>query len=132
MDIDYKIRSVIFNDLIAEDIAIGDSNHTRTEGGIKVRISKTIERKPKLRQKALDIHGYKCQVCDFDFELTYGNWGKEFAEVHHIKPLSELDGEKYETDPKTDLAVLCANCHRMVHRKKGITLSIEELKLKMK
>ena len=132
LDIDYKIRSVIFNDLIAEDIAIGDSNHTRTEGGIKVRISKTIERKPKLRQKALDIHGYKCQVCDFDFELTYGNWGKEFAEVHHIKPLSELDGEKYETDPKTDLAVLCANCHRMVHRKKGITLSIEELKLKMK
>ena len=90
-----------------------------------------VERSPRLRQLTIDIHGYKCQVCDFDFELTYGNWGKEFAEVHHIKPLSELKGENYRTDLKNDLAVLCANCHRMVHRKKGITLSIKELKLKL-
>ncbi len=105
---------------------------TRTEGVIKVRISKTIERSPKLRQEALDIHGYKCQACSFDFELTYGKWGKEFAEVHHIKPLSDLKGEKQETNPLIDLAILCANCHRMVHRKKGITLSLDELKIKMK
>ena len=85
-----------------------------------------------MRQEALDIHGYKCQVCNFDFELTYGKWGKDFAEVHHIKPLSDLKGEKHETNPKTDLSVLCANCHRMVHRKKGITLSLDELKFKIK
>ena len=115
----------------AEDNASSDSISTRTEGGIKVRISKTIERSPKLRQEALHIHGYKCQVCHFDFELTYGKWGKEFAEVHHVKPLSELKGESRETNAKTDLAVLCANCHRMVHRKKGITLSLDELKIKM-
>lgn len=132
LDIDYKLKPIIFNDLIAEDNANSDLDSTTTEGGIKVRISKSIERSPKLRQQALDIHGYKCQVCNFDFELTYGKWGKEFAEVHHIKPLSELNGEKYETNPKTDLAVLCANCHRMVHRKKGITLALNELKLKMK
>ncbi|MCT4628296.1 HNH endonuclease [Winogradskyella sp.] len=131
LDIDYKIKPVIFNDLIAEDNAGSDSNKTRTEGGIKVRISKTIERSPKLRQEALNIHGYKCQVCNFDFELTYGDWGKEFAEVHHVKPLSELKGEKYETDPYKDLAVLCANCHRMLHRKKGITLTLEELRKKL-
>ena len=85
----------------------------------------------KLRQQALDFHGYKCQVCDFDFELTYGKWGKEFAEVHHIKPLSELNGVKYETDPRTDLAVLCSNCHRMIHRKKNFTLKLSELKSKL-
>jgi 5-methylcytosine-specific restriction enzyme A len=55
----------------------------------------------------------------------------EFAEVHHIKPLSELKGIKHETDPKTDLAILCANCHRMIHRKKNITLTLNELKIKM-
>jgi len=131
LDLDYKLKPVIFNDLIAEDNANSDLDSTYTEGGIRVRISKSIERSPRLRQLALDIHGYKCQVCDFDFELTYGYWGKEFAEVHHIKPLSELKGEDYQTDPKNDLAVLCANCHRMVHRKKGITLSIKELKLKL-
>ena len=131
LDKDFKIKPIIFNDLIAEDNASSDSISTRTEGGIKVRISKTIERSPKLRQEALNIHGYKCQVCHFDFELTYGKWGKEFAEVHHVKPLSDLKGESCETNAKTDLAVLCANCHRMVHRKKGITLSLDELKIKM-
>lgn len=131
LDVEYKLKSFIFNDLIAEDTASSDSDSTRTEGGIKVRISKSIERSPKLRQQALDIHGYKCQVCNFDFELTYGKWGKDFAEVHHIKPLSELKGETQRTNPKSDLAVLCANCHRMIHRKKGITLSLEELKNKI-
>ena len=114
LDINYKSWPAIFNDLISEDSANSDSDSTTTEGRIKVRISKTIERSPKLRQQALDFHGYKCQVCDF--ELTYGKWGKEFAEVHHIKQLSELNGMKYETAPRTYLAVLCANCHRMIHR----------------
>ena len=131
LDVNYKLKPVIFNDLIAEDNANSDLDSTITEGGIKVRTSKTIERNPKLRQQALNIHGYKCQICDFDFEFTYGEWGKEFAEVHHIKPLADLKGVKYETDPKTDLAVLCANCHRMIHRKKSITLSLNELKIKM-
>jgi 5-methylcytosine-specific restriction protein A len=131
LDVNIKIKPTIFNDLIAEDNAGSDLKNTRTEGGIKVRISKTIERSPKLRQEALNIHGYKCQVCDFDFEKSYGSWGKEFAEVHHVKPLAELKGEEQITDPKTDLAILCANCHRMVHRKKGTTLSVAELKRKM-
>ena len=43
----------------------------------------------------------------------------------------ENDGNKRETDPKTDLAILCANCHRMVHRKKSTTLTIDELKSKL-
>ena len=132
LDISTKINSTIFNDLIAEDTAGSNDNTTRTEGGIKVRISRTLERNAKLRQQALDHHGYICQVCDFDFELTYGNWGKDFAEVHHIKPLAELKGEQQKTNPKTDLTVLCANCHRMIHRKKGITLTIIELRCKLK
>ncbi len=132
LDINYKIKTIIFDDLIAEDNAGGDLETTKTEGGIKVRILKSIERSPRLRQKALEIHGYKCQACNFDFEIAYGSWGKEFAEVHHIKPLAELKGEKYKTNPKNDLAVLCSNCHRMIHRKHGITLSIDELKKKIK
>jgi hypothetical protein len=127
----FKVNSTIFNDLIAEDNANSDLDSTVTEGGVRVRISKSIERSPKLRQQALNIHGCKCQVCDFDFELTYGKWGKGFAEVHHLIPLSELKGEKQKTDPKKDLAVLCSNCHRMIHRKKNLTLTIDELKSKL-
>ena len=75
---------------------------------------------------ALDIHGYNCMACKFNFESFYGEIGKHFIEVHHIIPLTEV-GER-ETNPETDLIVLCANCHRMVHRRKSITLSLKELK----
>jgi hypothetical protein len=131
MDPNYNVKPKIFNDLIAEDTAGSNTDSTKTEGGVGVRISKSIERNAATRQKALDYHGYSCQVCGFDFESVYGKWGLEFAEVHHLIPLAELKGKEQKTDPKKDLAILCSNCHRMVHRKKGITLSLEELKAKI-
>lgn len=88
-----SIGDQIFNDLIAEDKSNSDSN-TVTEGGVKMRISKVIERNSKLRQIALEIHGYKCQVCDFDFEKKYGNWGKNFAEYIILSHSQNLKGKK--------------------------------------
>lgn len=102
---------------------------SKTEGGKKVVISVKAERNSKLREQAIKIHGLKCKVCDFDFEKVYGSWGKGFIEVHHMIPLS--DSKERETNPKTDLVVVCSNCHRMIHRKKNITLTIEELKAKL-
>lgn len=130
-DINYLVNQAIFNDLIAEDTASSDSDKTQTEGGVRVRISKTIERNAKLRQMALEIQGYSCKVCGFDFEKYYGRWGKGFAEVHHAKPLAELNGKRMVTNPKIDLVILCSNCHKMIHRKKEITLSVDELKAKL-
>jgi 5-methylcytosine-specific restriction protein A len=57
-----------------------------------------------------------CQVCGFDFENIYGEIGKDFIEGHHTIAVSEMT-----TDHKTkveDIAMLCANCHRMVHKKR--------------
>ncbi|WP_423190649.1 HNH endonuclease [Aquimarina brevivitae] len=51
--------------------------------------------------------------------------GKGFIECHHKKPLSELEGESLISI--NDLALVCANCHRMLHREID-TLSIEKLK----
>jgi 5-methylcytosine-specific restriction endonuclease McrA len=103
---------------------------SRTEGGKKVVISVRTERDSKFRADAIKIHGLVCKACGFDFQKTYGNWGKDFIEVHHVVPLA--DGKKRETNPKTDLTVVCSNCHRMIHRKKNITLTIDELKTKLK
>ena len=103
-----------------------------TEGGVKVIISVRYERNIKLRNLAFKIHGYNCAVCDFNFAETYGIWGKEYGEVHHLTPVSETGNIKRAVNPHSDLIVLCANCHRMVHRKKGITLTVEELKSKLK
>ncbi len=101
----------------------------RTEGEEKVFTSIRRERDPKLRDVALKLHGFNCMACGFNFEKSYGKIGKEFIEVHHVVPLSEAG--KRETNPETDLVVLCSNCHSMVHRRhrsNGICLSVDELK----
>lgn len=103
---------------------------SRTEGGEKVVISIRAERDIKLREDAIKLHGLKCKACGFDFEKTYGSWGKNYIEVHHVIPIG--DGVERKTNPKTDLTVVCSNCHRMIHRKQNVTLTIEELKLKIK
>ncbi|WP_350019433.1 EVE domain-containing protein [Priestia flexa] len=85
------------------------------------------ERDPKNRKKAIEIHGVNCYVCGFNFEKVYGEHGRDFIEIHHIKPLSSLK-EAVAINPKTDLVPLCANCHRMIHRRKNEVLTVEQLK----
>lgn len=105
---------------------IAHSPEARTEGGEKVYVSLRRERDPKLRDDALAIHGYDCMACGFNFGRTYGAIGNGFIEVHHVVPLAEAG--RSLTDPATDLIVLCANCHRMMHRQRGVCLSLDELK----
>lgn len=114
-------------DLDLDDIQDIES---RTEGGKKVVISFRTERDSGFRNEAIRIHGLKCKGCGFDFERNYGSWGKNYIEVHHMVPLG--DGKKRRTNPVTDLTVVCSNCHRMIHRKRNITLTIDELKQKIK
>ncbi len=69
---------------------------------------------------AIDVFAYVCQSCGFDFETVYGPAGREYIEAHHLTPLAELpEDTPVPLDPKEDFAVLCANCHRMMHRKDG-------------
>lgn len=100
------------------------------EGRILTRIHRARERNRGLvaKKKAaiLKSNGrLKCEACSFDFQQTYGARGAGFMEVHHLKPLSTLRlGDKTRLD---DLALLCSNCHRMVHAGRP-WLSMEELK----
>ena len=97
------------------------------EGNKNKRLITFYERDPGLKRKVVLIHGTKCIVCGFDFEKAYGEIGENYIEAHHINPLHKMDGKR-EINPNTEMTVLCANCHRMVHRKKNNILSIEELK----
>lgn len=81
------------------------------------RYHKRIERNPEIASKVKKIHGYKCEACGFAFEEMYtGIPNPRYIEAHHLVPISTLKGRKVKLDPKTDFAVLCANCHRMIHR----------------
>lgn len=83
------------------------------------------QRNRAARQQCLEASGYTCHVCGFNFEKTYGEIGKNFLEVHHIKPLATYDDE--HPIPQSELVALCSNCHSMVHRKREV-LDVEDLK----
>lgn len=86
------------------------------------------ERSAQLRDAAIKTHGCICKGCGFDFEAFYGSLGSGFIEVHHTKPVSAMQG-KAVVNAETDMVVLCANCHRMVHRKQGKPISVDDLRL---
>jgi 5-methylcytosine-specific restriction enzyme A len=55
----------------------------------------------------------ECEVCGFDFQERYGI-AEPYIECHHLKPLAELRPGQRTT--LKDLALVCANCHRVLHR----------------
>jgi 5-methylcytosine-specific restriction protein A len=83
----------------------------------RYRMHRRIERNPRASDKVKRVHGTTCQACRHNFGKSYGSLGEGYIEAHHLRPLSELnEGESASYDPERDFAVLCANCHRMIHR----------------
>lgn len=66
-----------------------------------------------------------CEVCDFDFAARYGQRGIGFIECHHKLPLSSIS--RGATTKLADLALVCSNCHSMLHRGRPWP-SVEELR----
>jgi 5-methylcytosine-specific restriction protein A len=83
----------------------------------RLRLHFRVERNQKLARLAKQVHGYTCEICGFNFEKIYGDLGSNYIEAHHLTPLNQLPPDKpIHLSPKDDFAVLCANCHRMIHR----------------
>jgi hypothetical protein len=101
------------------------------EGQRTKRLVSYYERNAGLRSRAVAVHGTRCQVCGMSFDEQYGDLGEGFIEVHHLKPVSSYK-VKVRVDPNTDMAVVCPNCHRMLHRQANKPLSIEELRCILK
>lgn len=119
-----RLRNIVKHDLEIEKRQYASSYK---DGEVKQYYGNRYERKAKNRLQAIEIHGTKCAACDFNFEEVYGELGKDFIEIHHIKPLSTLEGA-IEIDAENDLVPVCPNCHRMLHRNRDKVLSVEELK----
>ncbi len=106
-----------------------DDDEEAPEGKVLFQLHRTRERNSSLvrRKKAqvLKEVGYlSCEVCGFNFSDFYGSVGEGFIECHHIVPLSQLrPGQRTKL---SDLGLVCANCHRMLHRG-GEKLSIPAL-----
>jgi predicted HNH restriction endonuclease len=115
----------------ALDVVVNDDDESSfSEGKEKYLIHRSRERDSTITRKAKavrlrDTGTLSCDICDFDFYKKYGKLGLGFIEAHHKIPVSELDGN---TKTKiSDLALVCSNCHRMLHRQKA-TMQISKLK----
>lgn len=129
------IKAIVSDTNISEQldrISINDEEYADTtkEGKIIYKLHRYRERNTKISQSKKerclrDNENLKCEVCSFDFYEHYGDLGIGYMECHHIVPLSELKCEKETT--LNDLALVCSNCHRMLHRKMD-KISIDDLK----
>lgn len=127
-NIAFKIKSILNDALLAELNNIENEefdNYGGKEGQTLYKYHKYKERNKALvsKKKKSFLAKHKhlfCEICGFDYTDIYGELGEGFMECHHILPLSEVDEEK-ETKLE-DLSLVCANCHRMLHRKMGTTI----------
>lgn len=100
------------------------------EGKVLTRLHRIRERSRTLveecKRAAMKRHGkLSCEACGFDFSLKYGEIGVGIIEVHHKKPVHTL--KPGDTTKLQDLALLCANCHRVVHSRRR-WLSVDEVR----
>jgi hypothetical protein len=118
-----------------QKILIYDENLVIEEGTRRVRNVQVYERSKKLREAAINrytINGHlECSVCSFDFSAVYGERGKGYIEIHHQKPIfqyEDQDTAKFLEQALQNVAPLCSNCHRMIHREKNAPMPVEELR----
>ena len=112
---------------IGRDEAFPEGTHVEKMHKFRERSSRVVREAKRLYAKR-NRGRSPCEVCGFDFAKIYGKRGTSFIEAHHRIPLSDLDGQR-QKDVKTktsDLAMVCSNCHRMLHRSPWLT--VEELR----
>jgi len=126
------IRSIGSNDHLANSSPsdIDDVETGSDEGSLLLRRHYGRERnKTKVREKKDAVRKetgcLTCEACGFDFFQRYGERGDGYIECHHRIPLSESGPTQTRLK---DLALVCSNCHRMIHRNPNDWLSLEELK----
>lgn len=99
------------------------------EGRATLRVHMRRERSRKLiNQFKASLTSFACEACGDDMGAIYGELGAGYIEAHHKVPVAQI--EEGVTTKLSDLAALCANCHRMIHRN-GL-MAVEDLAAHMR
>jgi 5-methylcytosine-specific restriction endonuclease McrA len=102
-----------------------------TEGTRQLKAHLYRERSRKLisqkKEQYKKLNGLlRCEICGLSFAKIYPiSLGEDFIEVHHKTPLSQIESVVRTT--LDDLLLVCANCHRMIHRTKDCEQNLELL-----
>jgi 5-methylcytosine-specific restriction protein A len=129
-----KIKRIAEDPILRSKLStIEEDDQTETdsvkEGQVLYKLHKYRERVPAIvirkKNQAIGRFGkLNCEACTFEFEPFYGEIGNGYIECHHRTPLY-----RFKIDTTTtldDLALVCSNCHRMLHRRID-TISVEDL-----
>ena len=108
----------------ATDLDIHEYEGIEGRKRLLVHLARERDKRLVLKKKK-SLSSLACEVCSFSFASVYGLPAAEYCEVHHLLPLGDADGER-KTSLK-DLAVLCANCHRVIHLRNP-PFTIDEVK----
>lgn len=105
----------------AEDEVVSEAEETPysdtiTEARV-FSLHRRIERRGGSSKKVKKALGTTCMACDLNMGERYGQIGEGYIEAHHLVPIASLTaGDSVTLDPRKDFAVLCPNCHRIIHR----------------
>lgn len=83
-------------------------------------------RSRRLRDLALKRSRGVCEACGTDFSTLLGGKGLHALQVHHRLQLALQESPKL-TSPD-DLAVICANCHAIIHADRLSAMRVEALR----
>ncbi|HEV3144522.1 MAG TPA: hypothetical protein VGZ47_11605 [Gemmataceae bacterium] len=95
--------------------------------GLKIELQTTVtKRSRRLRNKAFRTAKGVCAVCHRDFARILNGRGTRVLQVHHQKQLSTRKSPAITK--LTDLAVVCANCHLLLHLNPQRALNVSKLR----
>lgn len=106
----------LYEELTFNDTQIDEKKDLTAIEKKQYRLHFRIERNSGVSKKVKDFKGYICEACDFNFVDKYGELGRQFIEAHHLTPIANLGIGQFQINIQTDFAVLCSNCHSMIHR----------------
>ena len=109
-----RIRQCI--ELVKDNYPYND-DHEFTEGRAVTEVHIRIERDKTIRKKLLNSRKaqdrFSCDICSYNGQELDHNIRESVFEAHHTIPLS--GSGKVKTKLR-DISLLCANCHRLIHR----------------
>lgn len=111
---------------IPEEIDEDEEDLGAPEGRVVLRQHRIRERSGLLARKKKDLAkrkgAYICEVCGFNKDRKFAPVSDAAIECHHKTPLSQLLPGQNTT--LSELMLVCANCHRMLHHPEGNFVSI--------
>ena len=119
-----KINKKVFSESEVSDFEEIEGNYSFVEGEAYIKIEKRKKRSSCIRKLKISLTKKQigqavCEVCGENDEVV--------LDVHHEKVMVS-DMEENHVTKLSDLRILCANCHRRVHKYK---LKVEDLKKKL-